>query len=651
VKLEESALELKVLSRLQSAIHSLAFDSQTLLIGTSQGVQREDWIGLEAATPAKTSPCKLGRSSIRRSLGLLHETEKSLTAIGTLKDHIITLDNDGCLRVESKGDASMPTVSAAHRSVIQGVHALPTSAEKGAFFTYSKDGDVKFWNSDGALLKHEMLDLDSTGDEQNELTLMRYSNQHDAFAVGDRFGVLRLVSREWEVMSTVRAHSAEISSIDLQESLMVTCSRDRTVQLLRLGESGLELVQTMDDHAGAVTQVLFAGDKLLSCSTDRSLIIRERTQHGEGVVYLTTKVLSLKGSPQAFAMLDATVLAVSTMDRKITKVDVAAGTLLDSYKAGDLDSDDTVFLNSMIVTNNMLVGYSSLDKSIRAYDDKISLMAKESGHTEGVSDIALLEQGQIVTTGMDGTIMTWRITKNTNLNLSPTRASESDAKRSPASLPPVRKVLTKIEITELTGSPLSPRSLSPMRLKRRTSRLALSTTMDDVAEESKKSPRRSPSPPLQLRTRRSQRNIRTDPDDAPITPKAKLLANNGRLRRPPSMPDNLRAHAAAQGQRQSMSQDFGSMAMATDQATRMLRTYKKKLVSNREAVDLDDLQVELEGLLKVIRTREDRVGRCDASIDELAMLLKGISMSEISMIKTDIAAPSLNRVPALEALD
>jgi hypothetical protein len=98
-----------------------------------------------------------------------------------------------------------------------------------------------------------------------------------------------------------------------------------------------------------------------------------------------------------------------------------------------------------------------------------------------------------------------------------------------------------------------------------------------------------------------------------------------------------------------MSQDFGSMAMATDQATRMLRTYKKKLVSNREAVDLDDLEDELEGLLNVVRSRKDRVGRCDADVDELTMLLKGASMFEIPLIKTDIVAPSRTPVPALEA--
>ena len=46
--------------------------------------------------------------------------------------------------------------------------------------------------------------------------------------------------------------------------------------------------------------------------------------------------------------------------------------------------------------------------------------------------------------------------------------------------------------------------------------------------------------------------------------------------------------------------------MATEQACRMLKTYRKKLNASKEVVDLDDLEDEVCGLLKTIRERKDR---------------------------------------------
>ncbi|KIW94304.1 uncharacterized protein Z519_05620 [Cladophialophora bantiana CBS 173.52] len=741
VDTSQNVLELKVLKKLDFSITSIAFipEHRRLLVGTPHGVHSEDFDVLrreENKSPSKLLSRKPRLSSIRRSLGLLDQAAKSLVAIGTLIDHTITLNNDGCLQIQRRGmedgDNPQPTF-AAHKSVILGVRTLPDSAAQGNFFTYSKNGEIKFWSCNGTLLKQESLPPDtaeSRDDEfENELTQMRFLSPHDSFIAGDRFGLLKLIkSRDWQVAQTIRAHSAEITSIDILESgsLVATCSRDRMIQLFHVNSDSFELLQTMDDHVGSVNQVMFIqdGEKLLSCSTDRSLVIRERMlrqQEGtKAVAYLATKVLTLKGTPLSMAMAAESTLIVSTMDRRVTNVDISTGTLLESFKVGDAESDDTVFLNSMICTSvpesadqKMLIGYCSMDKSIRVYNEKnLNLLARESGHTEGVSDIALLEQPDnlnpgsrctVVSTGLDGTIMIWSIFKTAPLLLTPgipqgqagglgLMSDESEAaKPSPSSLPPLRKVLTKSDITELLGangqaSPSTPRSLSPVRLQRKTSRLALATSLEDLEEtpsrkvefstEHNASPktenvdnRRSPSPPprgsSKLRNQRSRTDISKDleskrttlaerspspPSTAvsmPSTPKQRQKANNGRLRRPPSVPSDLRAQAAAQGRRQSMSQasDFGSLAMATDQATRMLKIYKKKLTISKEVVDLDELEYEVSGLLKNIRERKDRTrvrhqkdagaastsdnakAATDSEVDQLAVLLEGSSMT------------------------
>ncbi|KAK5241353.1 hypothetical protein LTR40_013265, partial [Exophiala xenobiotica] len=143
-------------------------------------------------------------------------------------------------------------------------------------------------------------------------------------------------------------------------------------------------------------------------------------------------------------------------------------------------------------------------------------------------------------------------------------------------------------------------------------------------------PRRSPSPPLlatsRLRKQRSQASLgkgvdfglrvgtierSTSPptpalNSVPATPKSRQKPNNARLRRPPSVPE-LRSQSFAQNRRQSVNQtsEFGSIGMATEQATRMLKTYRKKLALNKDTVDLDDLEDEVTALLKIVRERKE----------------------------------------------
>ncbi len=757
VDTSQTVLELRILKKIDLSISSVAYlaDSKRLLLGTSHGLQFEDFDLLLKSgvdSPSRMSRRKPPRlSSIRRSLGLVHQTAKSVTAIGTLPNRIITLDNDGSLQIQpSKSNDSdeLPPTFAAHNSIVLGVQTLPDSAALGDFFTWSKNGEIKFWSSQGALIKQEAVDLDDAStdmnDCENELTRARYVSELSCFVVGDRFGLLKLIKTpDWQTTQTIRAHSAEITSIASHDpqALVVTCSRDRMVQLFRVVGDSFELLQTMDDHVGSVNQALFVqdGEKLLSCSADRSLVIRDRIHRDKDGLrtpaYLTTKVLTLKGSPLSMTMSTEALLLVSSMDRRVTHVDISTATLTESFKVGDLENEDTVSLNSIVCATSLesmdgsqrlLIGYCSMDKSIRVYNEKnMTLLGRESGHTEGVSDIALLGQsGQdhngsrqctIVSTGLDGTIMIWRISKTTSASLQDSQErnqglgiltddSESEVaiKPTPASLPPLRKVLTKLDVVELTKqngvpSPSSPRSVSPVRLKRKTSRLALATTMENVEEiptrtaeaafpamspnPEQRDPRRSPSPPLpatsRLRKQRSQVSLGKDvdsggrvraversqspppsiPNSVPTTPKSRQKPNNARLRRPPSVPE-LRSQSFAQNRRQSVNQtsDFGSIGMATEQATRMLKTYRKKLALNKDTVDLGDLEDEVTALLKIVRERkesrqpplpqmkqphssvasapgrrEQAKGATEGDVEQLAVLMERANMADIPM--------------------
>lgn len=70
----------------------------------------------------------------------------------------------------------------------------------------------------------------------------------------------------------------------------------------------------------------------------------------------------------------------------------------------------------------------------------------------------------------------------------------------------------------------------------------------------------------------------------------------------------MRERALAQ-RRQSTgpTSDFGSMTMATEQATRMLKTYRKKLLAAKGDLSLEDLETELEEVMKLVKEKKSSV--------------------------------------------
>lgn len=115
----------------------------------------------------------------------------------------------------------------------------------------------------------------------------------------------------------------------------------------------------------------------------------------------------------------------------------------------------------------------------------------------------------------------------------------------------------------------------------------------------------------------------------------------------------------------SQAPDFGSMGMATEQATRMLKTYRKKLTLGKDKVDLDDLEDEVTALLKIIRERKalnqpplpqlkpesssvvDGPGRrvqakaaTEGDVEQLAVLLERSNMADLPPSMTLMKAKS-----------
>jgi WD40 repeat protein len=415
--------------------------------------------------------------------------------------------------------------------------------------------------------------------------------------------------------------------------LIASSGRDRMVQLFEKRDTDLQLIQTMDDHVGAVGKLMFIneGEKLLSCSADRTVVIRDRATRevdcGTSVAYLISRVITQKSSPVSMTLCpdDSNILYLSTMDRCVSKFDIPSGHQLHCFKASDSETADAVIMSSLTVaseisgqTPKVLVGVSSTDKSIRVYDlERDQLLTGEFGHTEGVTDVLLLEDRDksdgsqtkrtVVSTGMDGILMIWNL--SVQQQVSPDligNAREDDenpVKEMTAAKPPLRKVLSRSELAgfQRPDSP-NPTTPTPIReqsptLLRKMSRLSLapSSLKNHAVSE-------TPSPPNRLSPTTGTPQDRRRRSPSPVSPKTKTPTP----RKPHSARTTNRRTSLdfrTRGKTTPRS-EFGSLDMSTEQLCRTLRAYRKKLNGSSQRMQAQkELERELSLTLRIVGGR------------------------------------------------
>uniref|UniRef100_A0A093V2X6 Mitogen-activated protein kinase-binding protein 1 n=2 Tax=Talaromyces marneffei PM1 TaxID=1077442 RepID=A0A093V2X6_TALMA len=510
----------------------------------------------------------------------------------------------------------------AHRDQVLGVGPLKLpNVYKADFFTWSCEGSVNFWDMQGRCRASKKVELEQLawGEDEvaNELKVLRVAEDANAFVSGDRYGVLRVLSAEpFKCVNEVRAHGTEITDIVVNSTpglcLIASSGRDRMVQLFKKTEESFELIQTMDDHVGAVGQLLFMndGERLLSCSADRTVIVREKAtrdfESSTVVAYLMSKVITLKVTPLSMTLApdDPDTLVLSTLDRHIQRFDVASGRHVHSFKATDFETNDAVVMSSLTVATEIpgqspriLVGVSTTDKSIRVYDfERDALLTKEFGHSEGVSDVILLEQRKpsnphevgriLVSTGLDGVVMIWDLSIQQQQAQELSQGNIRDEEETPskelvATKPPLRRILSRSELAgfrqdALMATPTPIREQSPPRIRKKTSRYTLTPSLPRNT--------RNDSPPPLPNIRRSPVPI-LDPRRSPSPPSPKTRLINGVNRR--SSVNNLRNSSSidfrsSTRSRNSTPSEFGSLNMSTEQVCRTLRAYRKKLHSSTD---------------------------------------------------------------------
>ncbi|KAK2873750.1 hypothetical protein FQN49_002113 [Arthroderma sp. PD_2] len=598
-------------------------------------------------------PCSMPKKAVIVSMGI----------IGT---HMITVDSTRTLRIcpldplskdniESVADVSV----SAHRDSVLGISTVETPNTRSAeFFTWSCSGTVRFWNIKGTCCDTYKVDLEQISDDDddvNELKVLRATGGIKMFVSGDRYGVVRTINGEsWECQNEVRAHGAEVTDIaiysdsDSDTTLIASCGRDRMVQLFKSSEYSIDVIQTMDEHVGAVGQLIFTkdGKKLLSSSADRTVIIRERmTRDDDGVsivAFILSRVITLKASPVSMITPpgDPDTLILSTIDRLIQRYHIPSSRQVHSFRVLDPESGDTAVMSSLTIERDypeygprLLIGVSTTDKSIRVYDsEKDTLLTREFGHTEGVSDVVLLEKSEpnssgvikrtLISTGLDGVIMVWNLsTQQQYLQESPHLVvhpeEETPTKELTAAKPPLRRILSKTELAgfqksdDVMSTPTPVRD-SPPRIRKKTSRYTLGggtksglNGISSVSTPPLPPPRRSPTTPYSDSRNRSNRSP-SPPSPRQLSKSVTNKTSSGSLRagggsRRPSMLE-IRTRTSSKANWNSPTNnnspsEFGSLNMSTEQVCRTLRAYRKKLNAAPDKFNLqgaNDLERELD---------------------------------------------------------
>ncbi|KAB8346188.1 hypothetical protein FH972_023234 [Carpinus fangiana] len=333
-------------------------------------------------------------------------------------DNILTLDSTRHMQILKlclDADSTVLSCSVAHRypahgASILGVQPLDFSTEDdAAFLTYSAEGTVLFWNTHGACVQNLSIDIDqvspSEDETSNELRVVKAFHGHDYIVSGDKLGIMKIYeTAAGKLLQETRAHSAEITDFAVfqkdKSTIIASSGRDRMAQVFQLPggkPEHCELTQTLDEHVGAVTGVAFSRDaqKLISSSSDRTIVVRESISGELGgketTAYVIVRTITLKATPLSISLspLNDDELLVSTIDRQISRYDVASGNQVTTFKATDGDGNESVIVGSAVYMplgqrSGCIASVSGTDKSIRVYDDNGKLLGREYGHTEGV---------------------------------------------------------------------------------------------------------------------------------------------------------------------------------------------------------------------------------------------------------------------------
>ncbi|AMD19157.1 HBR256Cp [Eremothecium sinecaudum] len=276
----------------------------------------------------------------------------------------------------------------------------------------------------------------------------------------------------------IRAHSSKVNDIvylrlekDETIDILVSISRDRTVQVFVQSAAGWELQETLADNKGNVIKLAIDGNILYIASADRS-VTKYRFDYVDSELQIAKdKILSIKSAPINMHLFDDKLI-ISTNDKQLLVYDKA----LDKGRCIKLHTDndepitvDNLYLNTTNSKQEELLCSSSADKVLRCYNFATGkLMKQYFGHSEPILGLVTLNDERLLSVSSNGCIFLWTSQARDNGNDCATTQPTSTATCRHISEPlDERSVSRKIKKTEMARSPsvkLVGSSVSPIKL-------------------------------------------------------------------------------------------------------------------------------------------------------------------------------------------
>lgn len=653
------------------AVTSMAVDLKGRLhLASSQGGLKTlnimDTIGI--FTPPPSPPPRVESPTVN-----LTTDSNQIEAIGALVDYLVTVDSQHSIRLchLSAGEdeslvGDIVQQLPAHDSVM-GVAALAKpNTPNASFYTWSAGGSILFWSSEGLCKESIQVHLEQIGSseaEVNELKTVRASVDASYVVTGDRYGVLRIIDCKTKTSAfDFKAHASEITGISIfeeKESAYIACAaRDRTAQIFARKDDKWDIMQTLDEHVGAVTGILFSknGQRLVSCSSDRTLVVRElvsRKEESETMTaFVILRTIILKTTPVSIAwdVDQEDILLVSTIDRQVHKYDLRNGQSLSTFRASDAEGGDAVVMSSLVHIprpwgSPLIAGVSNTDKSIRLYEEGGTLLARDWGHTEGVTDIAFIQtqdsededrgQKSLVTVAVDGTIFVWSLELKSPLRQDLSKSVDLLGPSTPTNpdllmnKPPLRRVFSQSELARFQRSPAVE---NPTPTGNRSPNLRKKLSKFSLAPAPKLEPSPMPSLPRNLRSSNSSlaqgtlRRSYRHRSPSPPSPRSPQIS-----KRRSSVDVRIRTKPQAN--------EFGSLGASTDSLCRTLRAYRKRLANSSETLT-SELVREAERELALTARAVGEKAKSKNTVDETVMvkLLDQYSERLVTILDEKIAA-------------
>lgn len=437
------------------------------------------------------------------------------------------------------------------------------------------------------------------------------------------------------------------------QCIIASCGRDRTVQVFHKNGATLDLMQTLDEHVGAVTGLLFtsSGSQLISCSADRTVVVREalsRTEKGKmATAFMILRTITLKATPVSMTLLSDRndILFVSAIDRNVHKYNLRNGQLSESFKVSDSEGGDAVVLSSLAHVptyngQNRIAGVSSTDKSIRLYDENGSLLGRDWGHTEGVTDLTVITSVEdeppsrrctyLVSVAADGTVFIWSFGARSNSKHDLSRSMELMGMNTPnkdllVNKPPLRRVLSQSEMARFQQkSPdqdlSTPTGKARPKLERKTSRFSLAQT-----------PKLEPSP-MTTYDATGRRKARGRSPSPPTSPKPRTL-----YRKSSNPAIAVRSRTKSGG---GPVEGINNLTTSTEQMCRNLRIYRKKLMTSTDSLSPENLAAVERELGLTLKAVSEKAMKARGAADETVMvkMLSQYSERLVEMLDEKFAA-------------